>query len=73
MPTAGKAKIIRDIDPTTFSVVWNKFDYIVEDRSKDPLSTQSFVTALVDLGQSLPDSKGRIVRYVFYTSSYHGR
>ncbi len=63
MSTGGKAKIIRDIDPTTFSVVWNKFDYIVEQIGQKILySTQSFVTALVrDLGQTLLDSKGRIV------------
>jgi N-methylhydantoinase B/oxoprolinase/acetone carboxylase alpha subunit len=63
MPTGAKTKITRDIDPTTFSVVWNKFDYTVEQIGQKILySTQSFVTALVrDLGQTLLDSKGRIV------------
>jgi N-methylhydantoinase B len=63
MPTTAKIKLTRDIDPTTFSVVWNKFDYIVEQIGQKILySTQSFVTALVrDLGQTLLDSNGRIV------------
>ncbi len=63
MPTATKTRLTRDIDPTTFSVVWNKFDYIVEQVCEKVLySTQSFVTALVrDLGASLQDARGCIV------------
>jgi N-methylhydantoinase B len=63
MSTTGKIKITRNIDPTTFSVVWNKFEYIVEQACEKVLySTQSFVTALVrDLGASLQDARGRLV------------
>ena len=41
-----------DIDPITFSVVWNKLQYLAEQVGEKVLySTQSFVTALArDLG-----------------------
>jgi N-methylhydantoinase B len=63
-----KSKSIRVSDPTTFSVVWNKFDYIVEEIGQKVLySTQSFVTALVrDLGQTFLDADGRIVSAAAY-------
>ncbi len=63
MAAVKKVKTTHDIDPTTFSVVWNKFDYIVEQIGQKILySTQSFVTACVrDLGQTLLDAKGQIV------------
>jgi hypothetical protein len=55
------------IDPTTFSVVWNKIDYIVDQIGQKVLySTQSFVTALArDLGQTfldVEDASGRCQR-----------
>lgn len=52
-----------DIDPITFSVVWNKFQYLSQQVGEKILySTQSFVTALArDLGQSILDTRGKIV------------
>jgi N-methylhydantoinase B len=52
-----------DIDPITFSVVWNKLQYLAEQVGEKVLySTQSFVTALArDLGQSMLDTRGKIV------------
>jgi N-methylhydantoinase B len=52
-----------DIDPITFSVVWNKLQYLTAQVGEKVLySTQSFVTALArDLGQSILDIDGRIV------------
>lgn len=52
-----------DIDPITFSVVWNKLQYLTAQVGEKILySTQSFVTALArDLGQSILDADGRIV------------
>ena len=51
------------IDPITFSVVWNKLQYLAEQVGEKVLySTQSFVTALArDLGQSMLDTHGKIV------------
>src|SRR3990172_6325719 len=68
MATAGSGQTTSRIDPTTFSVVWNKFDYIVEQiGQKIFYSTQSFVTALVrDLGQTLLDAEGRIISSATY-------
>jgi N-methylhydantoinase B len=52
-----------DIDPITFSVVWNKLQYLATQVGEKVLySTQSFVTALArDLGQSILDTQGKIV------------
>jgi N-methylhydantoinase B len=52
-----------DIDPITFSVVWNKLQYLAAQVGEKVLySTQSFVTALArDLGQSILDTRGKIV------------
>jgi N-methylhydantoinase B len=61
---ANKATAARaDIDPITFSVVWNKLQYLAEQVGEKVLySTQSFVTALArDLGQSILDPRGKIV------------
>jgi N-methylhydantoinase B len=51
------------IDPTTFSVVWNKLQYLAEQVGEKILySTQSFVTAMArDLGQSILDKQGQMV------------
>jgi hypothetical protein len=75
MAPAVKTKMTSEIDPTTFSVVWNKFDYIVEQIGQKILySTQSFVTACVrDLGQTLLDAKGQIVSQHLPAGAYHGR
>src|SRR3974377_2426387 len=62
--TAGNpARSKGRIDPTTFSVVWNKLQYLAEQVGEKVLySTQSFVTAMArDLGQSILDKQGRIV------------
>jgi N-methylhydantoinase B len=52
-----------DIDPITFSVVWNKLEYLTAQIGEKILySTQSFVTALArDLGQTILDARGKIV------------
>lgn len=57
--SAGRA----GIDPITFSVVWNKLQYLATQVGEKVLySTQSFVTALArDLGQSILDTNGKIV------------
>jgi len=59
----GAVKPARKVDATTLSVVWNRFEYIVNQIGEKVLNaTQSFVTAHVrDLGASLQDAKGRIV------------
>ena len=51
------------VDPTTFSVIWNKFDYLADQIGQKILySTQSFVTANArDLGQTLINKDGKIV------------
>ena len=51
------------LDPITFSVVWNKLQYLAAQVGEKILySTQSFVTALArDLGQSILDPRGKIV------------
>ncbi|MBI5439860.1 MAG: hydantoinase B/oxoprolinase family protein [Deltaproteobacteria bacterium] len=58
----------RGIDPTTFSVVWNKLDYITDQIGQKVLySTQSFVTALArDLGQTFLNAAGEIVSAASY-------
>lgn len=63
MARENATKMTHEINPTTFSVVWNKLDYITEQIGQKILySTQSFVTANVrDLGQTLLNSKGKIV------------
>ncbi|TAK50720.1 MAG: hydantoinase B/oxoprolinase family protein [Gammaproteobacteria bacterium] len=52
-----------NIDPITFSVVWNKLEYLTAQIGEKILySTQSFVTALArDLGQTILDARGKIV------------
>lgn len=52
-----------DIDPITFSVVWNKLQFLTAQVGEKILySTQSFVTALArDLGQTILDTRGKIV------------
>lgn len=62
MAKARKA-VRADLDPITFSVVWNKLQYLTAQVGEKVLySTQSFVTALArDLGQSILDTKGKIV------------
>jgi len=59
---AGTAPANR-IDPTTFSVVWNKLQYLAEQVGEKILySTQSFVTAMArDLGESILDVRGQMV------------
>ena len=51
------------VDPTTFSVIWNKFEYLADQIGQKILySTQSFVTANArDLGQTLINKAGKIV------------
>ena len=59
---------IAGVDPTTFSVVWNKLQYLTYQIGEKILySTQSFVTALAkDLGQTILDCDGRIVTAAQY-------
>jgi len=54
---------VEGIDPTTYSVVWNKLQYLTQQVGEKVLySTQSFVTALVkDLGVSILNTDGKIV------------
>jgi N-methylhydantoinase A/oxoprolinase/acetone carboxylase beta subunit/N-methylhydantoinase B/oxoprolinase/acetone carboxylase alpha subunit len=65
--TTAKKQPVRQvgdtIDPTTFSVIWNKFEYLTEQIGQKILyATQSFVTANArDLGQTLVNMKGKIV------------
>lgn len=68
MTTTMKAHNSRNIDPTTFSVVWNKLDYVTQQIGEKILySTQSFVTALArDLGQTLLNADGKIVSAATY-------
>jgi N-methylhydantoinase B len=68
MATSEKRKTTRKIDPTTYSVVWNKIDYIVDQIGQKVLySTQSFVTALArDLGQTFLNAQGEIVSAASY-------
>lgn len=56
-------KTVDPIDPTTFSVLWNKFDYLSDQICQKILyATQSFVTANArDLGQTILNTKGKIV------------
>lgn len=63
MALTSKTVTHPDIDPITFSVVWNKLQYLTEQVGEKVLySTQSFVTALArDLGQSILDTSGKIV------------
>ena len=65
--TAGSKRSMKEsggnVDPTTFSVIWNKFDYLADQIGQKILySTQSFVTANArDLGQTLLNKAGKIV------------
>ena len=65
---AKKKMSTRDIDPTTFSVVWNKLEYITEQMGEKILySTQSFVTAQArDVGQTFLNTNGKIVSAASY-------
>jgi N-methylhydantoinase A/oxoprolinase/acetone carboxylase beta subunit/N-methylhydantoinase B/oxoprolinase/acetone carboxylase alpha subunit len=58
-----KRKAGNTIDPTTFAVIWNKFDYLAEQMGQKILyATQSFVTANArDLGQTMLSKDGKIV------------
>lgn len=51
------------VDPTTLSVVWSRFESILDEVGERVLhATQSFVMANVrDLGQTLTDPQGRMV------------
>ncbi|MDF1552258.1 MAG: hydantoinase B/oxoprolinase family protein [Deferrisomatales bacterium] len=68
MSTQDKKKAAHNLDPTTFSVVWNKLDFITDQIGQKVLySTQSFVTALArDLGQTFLDAAGEIVSAASY-------
>lgn len=68
MAPSARRKVSSNLDPTTFSVVWNKIDYIVEQIGEKVLySTQSFVTALArDLGQTFLSARGEIVSAASY-------
>lgn len=56
------------VDPTTLSVVWNKFEHILAEVGEKALhATQSFVMAMVrDLGQCLLNTQGEIVAVSAY-------
>ena len=58
-----KRKAGGSIDPTTFAVIWNKFEYLAEQMGQKILySTQSFVTANArDLGQTMLTKNGKII------------
>ena len=63
MATGNRVAAKSAINPITFSVVWNKLQYLTAQVGEKVLySTQSFVTALArDLGQSILDPRGKIV------------
>src|ERR1019366_179139 len=63
-----KAERGTGIDPTTLSVVWNRFESILDEVGEKVLhATQSFVMANVrDLGQTINDPDGRIVAVAAY-------
>jgi N-methylhydantoinase B len=61
-----------EIDPTTFSVVWNKFESLLDESGEKVLhGTQSFVLALVrDFGLALLDPQGQIVAAAAYVARH---
>lgn len=63
-----KVKTGRGVDPTTFSVVWNKFESILDEVGEKVLhATQSFPMQNVrDLGQVLLDAQGQFVTVSAY-------
>src|SRR5512136_2436549 len=62
----------KGVDPTTLSVVWNRFESILDEIGEKVMhATQSFVMANVrDLGQVLLDRKGEIVASSKYIVSH---
>ncbi len=60
------------VDPTTFSVVWNQFESLLDDTGEKVLNaTQSFVMALVrDFGLSWLNPKGEIVAAAAYIARH---
>jgi N-methylhydantoinase B len=60
------------IDPTTFSVVWNKFESVLDESGEKVLhGTQSFVLALVrDFGLALLNPRGQIVAAAAYVARH---
>jgi N-methylhydantoinase B len=60
------------IDPTTFSVVWSKFESVLDESGEKVLhGTQSFVLALVrDFGLALLNPKGQIVAAAAYVARH---
>lgn len=60
------------VDPTTFSVVWNQFESLLDDTGEKILhATQSFVMALVrDFGLSWLNPKGEIVAAAAYIARH---
>ncbi len=60
------------IDPTTLSVVWNKFESLLDESGEKVLhGTQSFVLALVrDFGLALLNSRGEIVAAAAYVARH---
>jgi N-methylhydantoinase B len=62
----------RGIDPTTLSVVWNRFESILDEIGEKVMhATQSFVMAAVrDMGQVLLNPRGEIVAVSCYITSH---
>lgn len=60
------------IDPTTLSVVWNRFESILDEIGEKVMhATQSFVMAAVrDMGQVLLNPRGEIVAVSCYITSH---
>ncbi len=67
-----KVKKSEPVDPTTLSVVWSRFESILDEMGEKVLhATQSFVMANVrDLGQVLLDPQGHIVAVSCYVVSH---
>lgn len=70
--SSQKVKKSKGVDPTTLSVVWNRFESILDEIGEKVMhATQSFVMANVrDLGQVLLDPKGEIVASSGYIVSH---
>src|SRR5512136_821205 len=62
----------KGVDPTTLSVVWNRFESILDEIGEKVMhATQSFVMATVrDLGQVLLNPRGEIVAVSCYITSH---
>lgn len=64
--------IVSDVDPTTLSVVWNRFEHILDEiGEKVMFAAQSFVISTIrDLGQVFLNPRGEIVSVSCYITSH---